>query len=278
MSAIKSILVHLDASPRCEMRLEAAGRLAGQHKAEVKALYCVVPRALQVPYAEGVSAELMQRMGPVDDERRALAQGIFDKAVAAGLQNARWLEPIEDLSLRDFARQALYADLIVLGQREKDDENMRGIPYDFVESVLSDSGKPALVVPYIGAQSRLGRVIMVAWKETRETARAVAASMALLEQAERVHIATWCDENSVERRRVSELASYLHQHGVEAVLHHYGHEPGNIGEYMLSTASDLNADMLVMGAYGHSRAREWVLGGATRTILQSMTVPVLMSH
>ena len=74
MSAIKSILVHLDASPRCEMRLEAAGRLAEQHKAEVKALYCVVPRALQFPFAEGMSAAADGSDGPVDDERRALAQ------------------------------------------------------------------------------------------------------------------------------------------------------------------------------------------------------------
>jgi len=145
--------------------------------------------------------------------------------------------------------------------------------------MLIDSGKPVLVVPYIGPQgSSIGRTVMIAWKETRETARAVAAALPLLQQAQRVHVATWGDEHAVERRRMPELLAYLGRHGVEAVPHHYGDEPGSVGETILSAVADLDADLLVMGGYGHSRAREWILGGATRTILESMTVPVLMSH
>jgi nucleotide-binding universal stress UspA family protein len=278
MKSLASILLHLDASPRCELRLEAAGRLAAQHGAELNALYSVVPGALQFPFADGVSAELLQRLRPVDDERRARARSLFDKAVAGGLQDARWLAPLEDLSLRDFSRQALYADLLVLGQREPGEEGARGVPFDFVESVLIDSGKPALVIPYIGVQSTPGRIVIVAWKETREAARALAAALPLLTKADRVHVATWGEERSAEHGRIPALVAYLRRHGVEAALHHYGDEPRDIGEYILSAAADLNADMLVMGAYGHSRAREWVLGGATRTILSSMTIPVLMSH
>lgn len=279
MSAIKSILLHLDASSRCAARVEVAACLARQHGAEVKGLYAVMPRALQFPLAESLSPELLQRVRAANDGRRSIARGIFDKAFASGLPNARWLEPVEDLSLRDFSRQAHYADLVVLGQREPGEEGRHGVPGDFVESVLVNSGRPVLVVPYICAQASLGQVVMVAWKETRETARAVAAAMPVLRKAERVHIATWGKEQAVERRRVADLVAYLCQHGVEAaLLHDYGDEPGNIGEYMLSLAADLNADLLVMGGYGHSRVREWVLGGATRTILESMTVPVLMSH
>lgn len=278
MDSIGSVLLHLDASPRCEQRLEAAGRLAGAHQAELKVIYSVVPGTLQIQFAEGVSAELLQRIRPSDDQRRARARSTFDKAVAGGLRNAIWLEPIEDLSLRDFSRQALYADLLVLGQREPGADGAGGVPSDFVESVLIDSGKPALVIPYIGAQATLGQTVMVAWKETRETARALTSSLPLLKKAKRVHLASWGDEQSIEHQRMPALAAYLRRHGVEPTLHHYGDEPGSIGEYMLSAAADLNADVLVMGAYGHSRAREWVLGGATRTILESMTIPVLMSH
>ena len=278
MSAIKSILLHLDASPRCEARLEAAGRLAEQHGAEVNALYAVAPRMLQFPFADGMSVQLLAEMREADDARRAATQSLFDKAVAGGLKRAKWLEPLEDLSMRGFSRQALYADLIVVGQREQNDQSDRGVPGDFAESVLTDSGKPALVVPYIGTHGNIGRTVMIAWKETRETARAVAAALPMLQKADRVHVATWGPENSGERRREAELVGYLGRHGVEAVLHHYGDEPGNIGEYILSAAADHNADLMVMGAYGHSRAREWILGGATRTVLESMTVPVLMSH
>lgn len=278
MSAIKTILVHLDASPRCEARLRAASRLADQHGAELLALYGVVPQALQFPVADGMGAQMLAEMRTADDARRVATRSVFDQAVTADLKCARWLQPVEDLSMRDVARQALYADLLVLGQRERGGRSDRGLPPDFVESVLIDSGKPAVVVPYIGTQDSLGRTVMIAWKETRETARAVAAALPLLKQAERVHVATWGEENAPERRRMPELVDYLQRHGVAANQHHYGSEPGIIGEYILSAAADLNADLLVMGAYGHSRAREWVLDGATRTILESMTVPVMFSH
>ena len=136
MDALKSILLHLYASPRCDRRLEAAGRLAALHQAELQALYAVVPGTLQFPFADGVGAELLQKVRPLDDERRARTRGLFDEAVAAGLRNARWLDPVEDLSLRDFSRRALYADLLVLGQREPGDPGNAGVPADFIETVL----------------------------------------------------------------------------------------------------------------------------------------------
>ena len=275
MSGIKSILVHLDASSHCEARLQVARSLAEQHDADVAALFGAVPRALQFPSAEGMSSQLMGELNTLDESRRADAKAIFDKAVADGLRRATWLDPIEAISLRDFSRLALFSDLVVLAQRQRDQFADSGVPGDFVETVLIDSGKPVLLVPYIGVRGSVGRSIVVAWKETRETARAVSAAMPLLQKAERVHVATWGRERE---GRHDDLLAHLRRHGVEATPHHYGDEPGDIGAYILSAAADLNADMLVMGGYGHSRAREWVLGGATRTILESMTVPVLMSH
>ena len=280
MNTLKSILLHLDASPRCAQRLAAAGQLAGRHGAELKVLYAVVPGTLQFPFADGVGAELLQRIRPLDDERRAKARTHFDQAVAAGLGNARWLDPVEDISLREFTRQALYADLLVLGQHEPGDRGVSGVPFDFAETALIDSGKPALIIPYIGigAGASPGRTVMVAWKESRETARAVAAALPLLQQAERVHVAHWRSGQSTGQTRVAALLEQLGMHGIEATLHDCGDEPADIGAYMLSAAADFNADLLVMGAYSRSRAREWVLGGATRTILASMTIPVLMAH
>ena len=163
MSGIKSILVHVDASPRSEFRLQATRSLAEQHGADVLALYGVVPRALQFPYADGMSAQLMGELAVVDETQRNDARKLFDKAVAGGLQRASWLDPVEALSLRDFSRQALYADLVVLGQRQREQLDDSGLPGDFVESVLIDSGKPVLVVPYIGIQGSVGRTVVIAW-------------------------------------------------------------------------------------------------------------------
>ena len=152
---------------------------------------------------------------------------------------------------------------------------MTGVPADFAESVMIDSGRPVLVVPYIGIRDSIGRNIMVAWKEARETARAVSAALPLLKQAEHVHLASG---GRAREAGHEELVAHLRRHGIEATPHHYGDEPGDIGAFMLSAAADLDADMMVMGGYGHSRARDWVLGGATRTVLASMSVPVLLSH
>ena len=90
-----------------------------------------------------------------------------------------------------------------------------------------------------------------------------------------MQIATWGRERDSGR---DGLVPYLRRHGIAATPHHYGEESSDIGEYILSAVADLGVDLLVMGGYGHSRAREWVLGGATRSVLEAMTVPVLMSH
>lgn len=277
-TTLESILVHVDASPQSALRLAVAGQLAAQHGAEVKVVYAVVPGTLHFPYSDGVGTELLQRIRPLDDERRVKARAMFDNAVADGLKGARWLDPIEDFTLRDFARRTFYSDLTVLGQRDPGSRGQSGVPVDFVESVLFDSGSPALIVPYIGARSTLGKTVMIAWKETRETARAVAAAMPLLRKAQRVHVTTWGDEQSPAQRRAPELIERLQRYGIEATLHRYGDDSGDIGASMLSAAADVDADLMVMGAYSRSRAREWVLGGATRTLLASMTIPLLMAR
>ncbi len=275
MSAIKSILLHLDPSPQCQSRLQAAQALAEQHDAEVLAIYGAVPQALQFPYAEGMSGPLMGELDALDGARRSEARQLFDDAVAGGLRRATWLEPIEAISLRDVSRRALYADLVVVGQRQREQQAVTGVPGDFVETLLIDSGRPVLVVPYIGLRGGVGRTIMVAWKDSRESARAVAAALPLLQRAERVHVATW---GRAQDARPDDLIAHLQRHGIAATPHHYGDETGDIGAFILSAAADLDADMMVMGGYGHSRAREWVLGGATRAVLEAMTVPVLMTH
>ena len=102
--------------------------------------------------------------------------------------------------------------------------------------------------------------------------------MPLLQRARQVHVISWGAADETVGGAGLDLQSYLGQSGVQAIVHRQDNEPADVGELLLSSAFDLNADLLVMGCYGHSRAREWVLGGASRAVLQSMTMPVLMSH
>jgi nucleotide-binding universal stress UspA family protein len=177
------------------------------------------------------------------------------------------------------AQQALFADLLVLGQRNPGDPLAASVPPDFAEAVVIASGRPAIVVPYVGSTDRIGETVAIAWKETREAARAVAAALPILQRARKAHVLCWSEEPValVEGGRL-DLRSYLRRHGVEVDWHHGGPEPEALGEVLLSRTFDLGADLLVMGCYGHSRAREWVLGGASRSVLNSMTLPVLMAH
>jgi nucleotide-binding universal stress UspA family protein len=285
MRPIRSILLHLDATPASAFRLRAALQLADQHDAAVTALYSVVPALMQSPtaYAVAASPDIAPLLAEYDTERRAKARALFD-VQAAGRERVHWVES-HDEPTRAFARAALCSDLLVLGQRlptaglasyAADD-----VPPDFVESVLLWSGKPGLVVPHIGLPEKFGRVAVLAWKETPESARALTAALPLLQHAEQVHVATWGETPDADSASFPDVQAHLRRHGVTATLHHQGRltkDSGDVGDLLLSLASDLSADLVVMGCYGHGRAREWVVGGATRTVLASMTVPVLMVH
>jgi nucleotide-binding universal stress UspA family protein len=277
-TSLKQLLVHLDASPQAAQRLGAACRLGQAHGAAVTALYAVTPGFVELPFAPeigpGVAASLHER----DDELRTRARAAYDKVLATPGMKASWAEVGNDPIMGVFAQQALYADLLVLGQAAPAEKRADGVPADFVESVLVSSGKPALILPYIGAPSTIGETVVVAWKPTREAARAVSAALPLLQRAAQVHVLSWSEEDEAVGGEGLSLGGYFQLQGVKAIWHREIPEPELLGELLLSRAFDLEADLLVMGCYGHSRAREWVLGGTSRTVLRSMTLPVLLAH
>ena len=280
MSPIKSILLHLDASPRSAVRLGVARQLAQRHQATIAGLFGVTSNFVEMPFAVAESAEAGAIVLKLDAERRERALALFKQAAQAEGPAVSWSELGTEPVIWGFTQQALYADLLVLGQHEPGAVTARDVPADFIESVLLGSGKPALVVPYAGEVKTVGENILVAWSPSRESARALGAALPLLQKAQQVHVVTWSDDTSApqaasERRQVEQ---YLAAHDVKATLHWYGDGPGNPGDRLLSLTADLGNDLLVMGCYGHSRARELVLGGATRTVLKSMTLPVLMAH
>ena len=279
MSPFKSILVHLDTSPQSLVRLRLAHQLAEVNDGQVTAMYASAPFDLLDPLGLAIDASLAPLLQESEAGRRDRVRALFDAAVASGLRRLNWAELSWSEPLRAFGQHALYADLVVLGQYQRDAARPSDVPADFVVSVLADSGRPGLVLPYIvGAPATLARRVLVAWKPTRESARAVTAALPLLRAADRVDIAVWAEEGVAHDALALPIEAYLRRHGVTATVHRQGEASRDLGERLLSFASDLDADLLVMGCYGHARTREWVLGGVSRTVLESMTLPVLMVH
>ncbi len=276
MTSLRSLLVHVDSSPRSALRVRAARQLAELHDAELHGLYADIGGWLAPPTAYAMSAEAVQLLVDLDRERRTAARGQFDTAVA-GLARSTWAELGGFATFPDFGTRALYSDLLVLGQHEPAAAIAPSMPSGFVESVLATSGKPALVLPYAGEFdfSRPATAV-IAWKASAESARAVESALPLLSRAHRVHVLCWQEGAEASPIGGADIGSYLQAHGVNAELHTAEKAPPQLGEVLLSRCTDLGADLLVMGCYGHSRAREIVLGGVTRTVLSSMTVPVLM--
>jgi len=277
--SLAQLLVHMDALPNAQQRLEAARRLGQAQGAAVTALYAVMPRFVQLPFAPEIGPGIAASLQDIDDQQRRLARSAFDQALATPGTAVEWAEIRDDPMMAAFAQQAFYADLMVLGQHDPSTDPSFGVPSDFAENVMLMSGKPALILPYAGLPPAvIGETVVIAWKPVREAARAVGAAMPLLKRARRVVILSWSgDDEKVVRKRL-DLRGYLRLNGVEASWQEQGNETSGLGELLLSHSFDLGADLLVMGCYGHSRAREWVLGGTSRTVLESMTLPVLMSH
>ena len=277
--SLAQLLVHMDALPNAQQRLEAARRLGQAQGAAVMALYAVMPRFVQLPFAPEIGPGIAASLQDIDDQQRRLARSAFDQALATPGTAVEWAEIRDDPMMAAFAQQAFYADLMVLGQHDPSTDSSSGVPSDFAENVMLMSGKPALILPYAGLPPAvIGETVVIAWKPAREAARAVSAAMPLLKRARRVVILSWSgDDEKVVGKRL-DLRGYLRLNGVEASWQEQGNETSGLGELLLSRSFDLGADLLVMGCYGHSRAREWVLGGTSRTVLESMTLPVLMSH
>lgn len=285
MSALRSILVHLDPSPRSSRRLGVARELAARHGARVVALYASTPAVLSLPLAMAQGAgEVVTMLQQVDLEQRDAAKALFDAAVGGAAPSTQWRELRGEPVIPGVAAQALFADLLVFGQHDAADPMTAGVPPDLVASVLLASGRPALVIPSIDVDLTWGGNVLVAWKPTRECARALSAAIPFLRHAREIHLAIADDadggaDNDARGGQAAALEAYLRLHDVAApVRRHASVASDAAGDALLSLAATVGADLLVMGCYGHSRARELVLGGASRTVLKTMTLPVLMAH
>ena len=272
--AIKNILIQLVPFVQEDALIELAAGLARAHEATLTGL-CVVPVA-QIPgfVRAYVNEDMMTQQRRQSDKAVAAAKNALLSAAEAQGVATEWVQA--DGDPRAIAiRHARHADLIMVSQSEPGKRSANG--YDLAEELVLASGRPVLAVPYVGNYPKAGKLVMVAWNGTREATRAVHDALPILEKAKRVIVFS-VNPKEAEHISGAEIAQHLTRHGVKAEAHHTVAPDLEVGDALLSSLSDYGADMLVMGAYGHSRLREFALGGATRHLLGHMTAPVLMSH
>lgn len=272
MDPIRSILVHVDAGPHGRARLELAAALGRARGADVTALYAVTPVFVEIAFDVAMGAP-PQGLLDVDESHLSDARALVAAVASESGVPIAWREAREGPEHATIS-QALCADLLLLGQHDRTQRHT-GVAADFVPWVLVGSGKPAIVVPYIGARAAPFGNVLVAWKASRESARALGAAIPLLQTARSVTVAVDAYAGAPQK---DQLLEFLGKHGIRATTDTLSSNPSTAGEAILSMAADAGADLIVMGCYGHSRTREFVLGGASRTVLDSMTVPVLLAH
>lgn len=275
----KDIIVHVDTDRACAARLELAIALARLCDAHLVGVF--IKSRPDVPGYIGaqVGPEVMQRHFHQIEEAAEDAERMFCLHVKNQDISYEWRveegDPQEVLPV-----QARYADLLVIGQTDPEEPHEFGLNF-CADQVIMEAGRPVLVVPYVGWRKTIGERVMVAWDASRLAARAVSDALPILERAKKVAVLAVNPQLSGERHGDipgADVSLHLARHGIDAEAQHLSAMDEDPADIILSRAAEEGADLIVMGAYGHLRMRELILGGVTLHMLQHMTVPVLMSH
>ncbi|KWF30489.1 universal stress protein [Burkholderia pseudomultivorans] len=276
----KSLVVHLDTSERAHARLEFALRVArrfGAHLTGVFAIYTADPASF---YVMAGSAEYFRERRQRREERRAALERLFHAETARAQVPSRWIDA-QTRANHAVPHHARHADLVIAGQSDPNDPESF-VDEQFPENLVLSAGRPVLLVPYAGAFPSLGERVLVAWDGSREAARAAHDALPFISHAKRTTVVAVNgarDEPPGTRVPGADAALMLARHATNVDVIDIDTAPGTpIGEQLLSRAYETGSDLLVMGGYGHARWRELLMGGVTRTVLASMTLPVLMSH
>jgi len=275
---LKDVVVHVDASKAGRARIEAAARLAREHEGHLAGLF-VVEFPVLPSYAEvQVPAAIVKSQRDARLAEAASCEKIFQEIADREGVSAEW-RCVEGDVVDELVSQSRYADLLVLGQADRNDS--RAPRASAVQRVVLECGRPVLLVPRTGAPVAIGRCVLVAWNNRREAVRAVSDALPLLQRSRRVIVLTVnpeAEDPDDAGIPAADISLHLARHGVATEARGAYGAPAAIGELLLSTARDEGADLLVMGAYGRSRFRELVLGGATAHVLKHADVPTLLAH
>jgi nucleotide-binding universal stress UspA family protein len=214
-------------------------------------------------------------------DNKAAAKAVMDRFNDAGaragvLTERRRLPASIDRAADQFARIARRFDLAIVGQA---DPEAISVDATIAEAALFESGRPIIMVPYVQKAPLKLNNVMVCWDGSRSATRAIADAMPFLAKAARVEIVIVTNERGKQNEiEGADMGQHLARHGFKVDVRRMTRGDVDIADMLLSNAADSGADFMVMGGYGHSRLREFALGGVTRSILHSMTVPTLMSH
>ena len=274
----KTILVHCDASRGTAGRLGIAVDLADHFAGHVVGLH--VRQAFQAPAFTDAGPAMDSLYRTYETTMRAeeaMATAAFRDAVGNQGISSEWR--VADGYVDEIlAAEARVADLVIVGQAEPDSPPT-ATPDDLAEDIAMAAECPVLIVPYIGAAKPPGKTVMLCWNDSREAKHAAVGALPLLAAADKVIVLLIDPKASRDREEPgADVAVWLARHGVKVTVQRDTAADSDVGGVILSRAADHDVDLIVMGIYGHSRMRERVLGGASRTLLASMTAPLLVAH
>lgn len=274
------IAVHLDNDRHLEKRVQTGARLAAQHNCELVGIYAGL--RLHRPALEEivVPAEIKVILERSIDAERKNIREIFAREIDAAGVEAFWRTQRgapEDI----LARESRYCDLLVMSQPDDQQSDASHLPR-FAAAVILAAGRPVLMLPNVGQVESIGKRVMVCWDQGREAARALADATPILEEAKELIFLT-VDPQSRTRALTDDnrddLLAYCDYHGFPPPrIVEQSSGATSVGESIVHAASDAGVDLIIMGAYGHSRLQQAILGGTTRKMFESMRTPVLFSH
>ena len=270
--SIKTILALANGDDSSDPFLSAAVGVARYLDAHLEVLHVSPEPATFVPLIEdGMPVEMIEQIkvnaALLAAQERDAARAAYDRICAASGVAVAWQE-IAGSKTAILPAAARFADLLTISKP-------RDYFAEILEAALFESGRPVLILPRRSV-SAIGNRVVVAWNGSVEAARAVTAAVPFLRLTAQVDVVMVGDV--APQAPPDALVPYLSRHGVKAAIHARQLGSRSIGDALLEAALGFEADLLVMGAYGHSRLREWVLGGATRDILISAELPLLMMH
>ena len=276
---LNDIVVYVDGTEAAKARVGFAVALAKEHGAHLIGI-AFAPTALLPLYGADVGfADMTEVLESVKTQSANALEAFKTRAKAEGVSaEARLMQGMSEEFPHDFAHAARHVDLAILGQ-PRDGDPLIG-QYALVERCLFASGRPVIIVPAAPEKLALEGTIVAAWDGSAEAARAINDALTFLKPAARVVLLEGVTGGEDDERTspTDDMIAHLKRHGVMAEVMQVKASEGDVGRLLLSTAKTLGADLMVMGAFHHSRWREFILGGVTLTVLEEATVPLFMAH
>jgi nucleotide-binding universal stress UspA family protein len=275
--SLNDIILHVDGAEATKARVEFAVALAKDHGAHLLGI-AFAPTALLPLYGADVGlADMSEVLEGVKAKGETALQAFKARAKAEGVSvEGRLMQGMSEEFPRDFACSARHVDLAIIGQ-PRDGDPLIG-QYALVERCLFASGRPAIIVPAAAEKVEIAGTVVVAWDGSAEAARAFNDALTFLRRPKRVVLLVGVPEEGSEPPGVDDMVAHLKRRGVSAEMIRFSTSEGDIGRTILAKAKKLRADMIVMGAFHHSRWREFILGGVTLTMLEEATIPLFMAH